>query len=147
MTLAPHTISAASGSRKTSRRLGRGHGTGRGTTAGRGTKGQRARTGGRSRTAIRAFIKALQKIPKNRGFVSLVPKREVVTLATLERICQAGDVVTPTYLKKRNVIDTPDFGVKIVATGTLTKKITIQNCLASKGAIAAIEKTGGSIIF
>lgn len=145
MALAPHTIHAASGSRRRVRRLGRGHGSGRGTTAGRGTKGQRARTGGRSRTAIRAFKRALQKIPKSRGFTSIYPHAETVTLATLERLCDAGTIVTPTLLQELHAIHRADRGVKIVATGTVTKQLTIQNCAASTSAREAIEKAGGKI--
>jgi large subunit ribosomal protein L15 len=147
MTLAPHTIHPAQGSKKTSRRLGRGHGTGRGKSAGRGTKGQRARTGGKSRTSILAFKKMLQKIPKSRGFHSLAPKKETVTLATLERIAANGDTVTPMYLKHKGVVGTPEYGVKILGTGELKKKLTVKGCIASKTAMAAIEKAGGSIVF
>ncbi len=146
MTLAPHTIQSGSGARKKSRRLGRGHGSGRGTTAGRGTKGQRARTGGRSRSAIRAFKKALQKIPKSRGFVSMYPKKETVTLAMLERGCPADAVITPAFLAEHRIVSA-GAGVKIVASGTLTKRLTLQGCPASKGAIAAIEKNGGTVVF
>lgn len=147
MTIAPHTIQAATGARTSVTRYGRGHGSGRGTTAGRGTKGQRARSGGRSRTAIRPFKRQLQKVPKLRGFVSQYPRPEVVTLGTLERIVAIGEVVTPAYLKAKHVIDIPAHGVKILGTGMLSKKITVEGCLASKSAVAAIEKAGGSVVF
>jgi large subunit ribosomal protein L15 len=147
MTLAPHTIHAGKGSRKGTRRLGRGHGTGRGTSAGRGTKGQRARTGGRSGTALRPLKRELLRVPKLRGFRSMFPRPAVVTLKTLERICVENDTVTPEFLASKGVIRDTKKAVKILSSGVLNKKINLQGCLASKGAIAAIEKTGGSVTF
>ncbi len=94
---------------------------------------------------MRPFKRQLQKVPKLRCFVSQYPKPEVVTLGTLERIVAAGDTVTPQYLKAKHVIDTPAHGVKILATGAITKQITVQGCGASKSARAAIEKVGGSV--
>ncbi|MEK7623256.1 MAG: 50S ribosomal protein L15 [Patescibacteria group bacterium] len=145
MSLASNTIHSTPGSRKSSRRLGRGHGSGRGTSAGRGTKGQRARTGGRSRTAIRPFKRELQKVPKLSGFKSMYPKPTVVSLATLERICSPGDTVTVAFLREKGAVDTLH-QVKVLSTGELTKSITLKGCLASKGAIAAIAKAGGNVV-
>ena len=147
MTSGLHTIKPAKGSHKRSKRLGRGNGSQKGTTAGRGMKGQRARSGGKRRGAIRAFKDALQKVPKLRGFKSLVPKKEVVTLATLERISKDGDVIDPAFLDRKGVISKPVNGVKILATGQLTKKITVKDCFASKQATEAIEKAGGKLTF
>lgn len=145
--LAPHTIHSARGAKRSAKRVGRGHGSGRGTMSGRGGKGQRARTGGKSRTHARAFKKVLQKIPKLRGVRSIHEKPGVVTLATLERIASAGDIVTPRYLEDKGVARDSSRGVKILATGLLTKQLTVQGCLASKGAVAAIEKAGGKLVF
>jgi large subunit ribosomal protein L15 len=142
-----HTIKSAKGARRKSKRVGRGNASQKGTTAGRGTKGQRARSGGKSGTARRGFKQSLQKVPKLRGFKSMRPKKEVVTLSTLNRISVDGDVVTPTYLKKKGVVDKPQFGVKVVATGEIKKKITLKGCLASKKAAELLEKAGGKLEF
>lgn len=147
MTLSPQTIRSARGAKKISRRLGRGHGSGRGKSAGRGTKGQRARTGGKSRTAVRAFKKSLSKIPKLRGVNSLQTKPAVVSLAALERICKDGDIVTPRFLEEKGAVRRAEKGVKILGSGVFAKKITVQDCTASKGALAAIETAGGKVIF
>ena|SRR3989338_4305299 len=147
MTLTPHTITPHPRSKRSVRRLGRGHGSGRGKSAGRGTKGQRARTGGKSRTAIRAFKKMLQKIPKLRGDKPKTHHPLIVTLSTLERCTKSGMVVTPFFLKKKGVIGTADHGVKVLATGAITKAITLKGCLASKEAALAIEKSGGKVVF
>lgn len=146
MSLSPNTIKAAKGSRRTSKRVGRGNSSQKGTYSSRGMKGQRARSGGKSKTALRGVRASLRKVPKLRGFKSMAVRKEVVTLATLERVCNAGDVVTPWSLNKIGVVDKPQNGVKIVATGELKKKLTIKDCIASKGALEAIEKAGGSLV-
>lgn len=145
MALSPNTIKPAKGSKRTSKRVGRGNASQKGTYSSRGMKGQRARSGGKSGTAIRGVKASLQKVPKLRGFNSPVPKKEVVTLGTLERVCKAGGVVTPWTLNKIGVVDKPQHGVKIVAKGELKKKLQIKDCLASKSALEAIEKAGGSL--
>ena len=147
MALTPSTIKPAKGSKRTSKRVGRGNGSQKGTYASRGLKGQRSRSGGKSGNQIRGFKQSLQKVPKLRGFKSMHSKKEVVTLATLERVCKDGDTVSPWTLEKIGVVDKPQNGVKIVATGELKKKLTITDCLASKGAVEAIEKAGGTITF
>ena len=147
MALTPSTIKPAAGSKRTSKRVGRGNSSQKGTYASRGLKGQRSRSGGKSGTQLRGFRQSLQKVPKLRGFKSMHPKKQVVTLATLERIFKDGDEVTPWSLEQIGVVDKPKHGVKIVATGELKKKLTVKECLASKGAVEAIEKSGGTITF
>ena len=147
MALTPSTIKAAHGAKRTSKRVGRGNASQKGTYSGRGLKGQRSRSGGKSGTQLRGFKQSLQKVPKIRGFKSMHPKKQVVTLATLERVCKNGDTVTPWSLEQIGVVDKPKHGVKIVATGELKKKLTVEECLASKAAVEAIEKAGGTITF
>ena len=147
MTLSPQTLKPAGGAKRTSKRVGRGNGSGRGTYSGRGMKGQRARSGGRRGLARRGFKSALQKVPKSRGFSSMHLKKELVALSALERVFVDGEAVTPATLAEKGVIGKPRRGVKIVATGTLTKKLNCTDCLASKKAVELIEKAGGSITF
>ncbi len=147
MVVTLQTIKPPKGSRKTSKRVGRGNASQKGTTAGRGMKGQRARSGGRKGLAVKGFKQSFQKVPKVRGFKSIVPKKQTVTLAVLERICKDGDVVTPKYLDQKGILRKPQFGVKVVATGELTKKITLKDCFASKKVIEAVEKAGGKLEF
>lgn len=147
MVLAAHTIYAAKGSRHKTKRLGRGNASGKGTMSGRGGKGQRARTGGKSGTERRGFKQSLQKIPKLRGFKSIYPRMEIVTLGTLERLASEDKVITPSFLKEKSVISRPQNGVKILATGSITKKVIVSGCVASKSAAEAIEKAGGSLTF
>ncbi len=134
---------------KKSRQIGRGGK--RGTTSGRGTKGQIARAGHKVRPELRDIIKKLPKL-RGRGKNSNLRvgfKDAAVTLTMLEKVFTAGETVTPLTLLEKRLIQ-PISGrlpkVKIVATGTLTKKLVIKNCTLSAGARAAVEKAGGQII-
>ncbi len=135
------------------RRVGRGQGSKRGKTAGRGTKGQNARAGRKKRPELRDFIK---KLPKRRGFGknrsrtvnSERPRPFEVTLAQLEKGFVAGDTVTAQALIAKKIVVPRGgkvFGIKILATGVLTKKLSVQGCAFSAGAKAAIEKVGGTV--
>ena len=125
-----------------SRRIGRGGK--RGTYSGRGIKGQRSRTGARIRPAIRDLIK---RIPKARGyeFKTIYSETAVIALRELNRAAQPGDLVTFAYLRRKGLMGPQKF-VKIVATGTLDKKITVKGCPVSAGAKVLIEKAGGRVL-
>ncbi|MBU2542674.1 50S ribosomal protein L15 [Patescibacteria group bacterium] len=147
MVLTPSTIKPAKNSKRKSKRVGRGNSSGKGTYSARGLKGQKSRSGGKSGNQRRGFKSSLQKIPKLRGFKSLDPKKETVTLSVLERAVKDGNLVNPAFLNKMGLISRPQNGVKIVATGKLTKKIEVRGCLVSKKAVELIEKVGGSVKF
>ncbi len=133
---------------KRSIKVGRG-GT-RGKTSGRGTKGQLARSGRKLRPELRDIIK---KLPKLRGRgknsnLSIQIKPLTVNLNDIEANFKAGDKVSPSTLAAKGVIKHykgRNELVKILATGELTKKVTISGCTISAGAKAAIEKAGGSV--
>ena len=145
MSLAPHTLRSTR-TVKGAKRVGRGNSSQKGTTAGRGTKGQKSRTGGRGGLKLKTLRKQILKVPKVRGFKSFKPRAQTVTLKVLEGAVVAKQVVTPAWLVSRGLIRTVAHPVKVVATGTLTKAITLKDCVASKGAMAIIEKAGGTIV-
>ena len=148
MELHPGTIKPAKGSKRHShKQVGRGNGSGKGTMSGRGGKGQTARSGGKHRTEIRGMRASLLRIPKVRGFRSLVAKKETVSLRDLDRVSVEGKEITPNYLKAMGLVNHPEVGVKIVANGNVTKKLNITGCFASKKVIELIEKAGGKITF
>lgn len=136
---------------KKARRIGRG--TTRGKTSGRGTKGQKARAGHKMRPELRDIIKKLPKLRghgKNRAQTvdSSVVKPANVSLTTIEKVFDAGSAITPAILLEKKLIRTlkgkvPQ--VKILATGELTKKVSVSGCLVSLSAKAKIEKAGGSV--
>ncbi len=129
-----------------------GRGGKRGKTAGRGTKGQNARGNTRKRPELRDIIK---KIPKRRGYgknraKSAYAKPEVyaVNLKVLESVFDNGATVSPVTLLEKGVLKSnrlPKAGVKVLATGELTKKLHVSGCTISASAKAKIEAAGGSV--
>lgn len=138
------------GSTKNRMRVGRGIGSGKGKTAGRGVKGQKARTG----VAVKGFeggqMPLHRRLPK-RGFnnYNALDLNEV----NIGRIQQAVDAkkldpkatVTIDVLVAAGVCSRPRDGVKILGVGELKAKLAFEVFRASKSAVAAIEKAGGSV--
>ena len=122
--------------RKERKRIGRGGKTG--TTAGRGSNGQKSRTGSSVDPLFEGGRSTLlERMKKVRGFKSIHPKKHTVTLADLERALSDGDVVTRELLVTKHMVDKKALleGVKIVATGTLSKKLSLgTDVLASEAA-------------
>jgi large subunit ribosomal protein L15 len=119
----------------------------RGKTSGRGTKGQKARAGHRIRPEMRDIIK---KFPKLRGYKnqSFEVKPTPVSLTMIDKAYSAGETVSPTTLLAKKVVNllggrTPK--VKILATGTLTKSVTVEGCTLSEKAAAAVAAAGGKV--
>ena len=131
-------------------RVGRGIGSGKGKTAGRGVKGQKARTG----VSIKGFeggqMPLHRRLPK-RGFNK--PNRRELNEVNLGRIQEAitagkldqGTPITVETLVAAGVVSKPRDGVKILGVGELKAKLSFQVAGASKSAVEAIEKAGGSV--
>lgn len=137
--------------RKTAKRIGLGGK--RGKTSGRGGKGQTARTGNSTRSELLEFIK---KFPKLRGHginrSRTVNEERVrafpVNLTRIEVAFASGDIVSPRTLEAKGIISTKSKKlplVKILATGTITKKLTIEGCQVSKAATEKVVAAGGSV--
>lgn len=124
-----------------------GRGGTRGKTSGRGGKGQTARSGNKRRPEMRDIIK---KLPKRRGykFASIVDKPQVVNLSSIEKAFNSGETVSAQTLLEKGLVS-KTLGknpvVKILGTGTLSKKLTFSGCTVSVSAKSQIEKTGGNI--
>lgn len=130
---------------KDEKRVGRGGK--RGKTAGRGTKGQKARAGHRIRPELRDIIK---KFPKHRGYnqKAFRVKPTPVNLDLIETAFNANDTITPAVLVEKKLIS--KIGgklpkVKILATGSITKAVTISGCTISETAKTKIEAAGGKV--
>ena len=131
-------------------RVGRGIGSGKGKTSGRGVKGQKSRSG----VAIKSFeggqMPLYRRLPK-RGFNPIA--RTSIAILNLEKIqslidkknIKTSDVLNSDLLKKLNLINKNSMKLKILGTGSIKDKINIEADLASKSAIAKLEKIGGSI--
>lgn len=132
---------------KKRKRVGRGGA--RGGSSGRGTKGQRARSGGKR--GLIGFeggqMPLSRRLPK-RGFSNTrftVPV-QVINLETLERVFNDGDMVSHDTLRKKGLLKgQANVQVKILGTGTITKKFTITADAVSASARVAIEQSGGKL--
>jgi large subunit ribosomal protein L15 len=139
------------GSRLKSKRLGRGIGSGKGKTSGKGVKGQKAREG----VALNGFeggqMPIYRRLPK-RGFFNPFRKQyAAVNLGALAKAIETGridaaqpineDILRTAGLVRGGKVD----GVRLLATGELTRSVTITVSGASAAAVAAVEKVGGSV--
>ncbi len=143
--LALQNLKASPGARRSRRRVGRGNGS-RGTYSGRGAKGQRSRTGGRRGIIRRSIRSLLERVPKQRGFRSMHAKYAVVDVRDLDRVFGSGEVVTPSVLVRRGLIETERNGVKVLGDGTVTKALTVRAQAFSGSARAALEGAGGTVV-
>lgn len=127
------------------KRVGRGQGSGLGKTAGRGGKGQKARSGNMRFEGFEGGQSPLQRRMPKFGFIS--PNRviyAVVSLTDLEGF-DAGSTVDAAALKARGLVKGRHDGLKVLANGALTKKLTIRAHKVSAAAREAIQKAGGSV--
>ncbi len=125
--------------RKTRKRVGRGIGSGLGKTCGRGEKGAGARSGWKRRDTYEGGqMRLFQKLPF-RGFSNARFRRplEVVNLSEIQNAYEDGETVNIVTLAQKGLISGSIYGVKLLAKGDLTKKVTIELDAASN---AAIEK-------
>ena len=124
-------------------RKGRGISAGQGKTAGRGTKGQKARTGHMKMPAgfMGGQRAIMQAVPKLKGFKSFHAKAEVVYT---DRLNELSGKVDNYKLAEASLVSSPFVKVKVITRGELTSKIDLETQFASKSAIEAIKKAGGS---
>jgi len=130
---------------KRSKRVGRGDSSGRGTYSRRGLKGQKSRSGGRSGLKRKGLKQFLHQIPKSGGFKSFYEKMAIVNLRDLINKYEDGEKITINKLKETGLIRHIKNGVKILGSGKLTKKFTIEAHSFSKSAENAIKKAGGKV--
>ncbi len=147
-----NTIADNPGARKKRMTICRGIGSGKGKTGGRGGKGQTARSG----SSINGFeggqTPIYRRLPK-RGFhnIHAIPKYEL----TFDKVSQLlsngfvneGDTINAEVLKKFKFMPNYLSEIRLIATGTLDKKINFAITKASKKAAEMVEKAGGSIVF
>jgi large subunit ribosomal protein L15 len=131
------------GQKKVRKRIGRGMGSGHGKTATRGSKGQRAGTGfGQKRGFEGGQMPLHRRLPK-RGFTNIFKKQyAIVNVGKLEKL--DGSAFSADRLFELGVIKKLGDGLKILGTGQLTRKITIEAHHFSKSAVEKIEKAGGA---
>jgi len=145
-----HELRDNAGAAKKRTRVGRGPGSGKGKMGGRGIKGQKSRSG----VAINGYeggqMPLYQRLPK-RGFNK--PNRKsyaVVNLGLIQKFVDAGKLdagsaITEAALVESGLVRRKLDGIRVLAKGDVTAAMTIEVTGASKSAIAAVEKAGGSL--
>ncbi|BBE08414.1 50S ribosomal protein L15 [Mycoavidus cysteinexigens] len=138
-------LKPAAGAKHAKRRVGRGMGSGLGKTAGRGHKGQKSRSGGFHKVGFEGGQMPLQRRLPKRGFKSLTKKLcAQITLSELQKL--PVDEIDPLVLKQAGLIGELVSRVKVIASGELTRKVTLQGIAATAGARRAIEAADGSVV-
>ncbi|MGD9386691.1 MAG: 50S ribosomal protein L15 [Gammaproteobacteria bacterium] len=136
-------IKPAAGSRKTGKRLGRGHAAGQGKTSGRGMKGQHARSGGYHKVGFEGGQMPLQRRLPKVGFASRKARfGGELRLSELNKLEGEVDLLA---LKAAGLVGQQVQRVKIIASGKIEKPVTVKGLAATAGARAAIEAAGGKI--
>ncbi len=139
-----NSLKPASGSRRNAKRVGRGAATGNGKTCGRGTKGQHSRSGGYHKVGFEGGQMPLQRRLPKVGFYSMRGHLRVeVRLHELALV--EGDMASLETLKRARLIPKRAERAKIIASGTLSKAITVKGIAVTAGARQAIEAAGGSV--
>ena len=139
-----HELKASAGARKAVTRKGRGAGSGNGKTAGFGHKGQKARSGVKKAGFEGGQMPLQRRLPK-RGFTSLTRRYiEVVRLNELQAM--PVDEIDLAALKSANVVSILAQGARVILSGEITRAVTVRGLGVTKGAKAAIEAAGGSVV-
>ena len=145
-----HELRDNEGAVRKKKRVARGPGSGKGKTAGRGIKGQKSRSG----VAINGYeggqMPLYQRLPK-RGFNKPNQKKfAVVNLSLIEKFIEAGKLdakaeINEDALVASGLVRRKLDGIRVLAKGEISSKVTLNVTGASKSAVEAVEKAGGSI--
>jgi large subunit ribosomal protein L15 len=146
-----HELAGRAGSRKVRKRLGRGIGSGKGKTGGRGGKGQTARSGVRIKGIEGGQMPLHRRLPK-RGFknVKFARKLNEINLGRLQQAIDAGRLdaagkIDAEALVKAGILRRAKDGVRVLGGGEIKAKVALSVYGASKSAVAAVEKAGGTV--
>jgi len=140
-----NSLRPSRGAKRVRKRVGRGPGSGTGKTAGRGHKGQKSRSGYSRRFGFEGGqMPLVRRIPK-RGFKNRFRVEcQVVNVRDLEKTFSDGETVSPDVLAERGLIRRDERPVKVLGSGELSTKLTVQAHRFSVSAREIIEKAGGS---
>lgn len=136
-------LKPAVGSTKPNFRKGRGHGSGNGKTAGKGHKGQKSRSGGGVRRGFEGGQNPLYRRLPKRGFHCRNTKEIIAINISSLNVFDDNTVVDINALKSVGLVSNPKDGVKVLGSGDLEKKLTVQVNYFSKSATEKIEAAGG----
>jgi large subunit ribosomal protein L15 len=140
-----NNLKPGAGSKSARHRVGRGIGSGWGKTAGRGHKGQKSRAGGFHKVGFEGGQMPLYRRLPKRGFTSRSRRYvDVVRLSDLQRLGLAE--VDLSVLKQAGIVSALALDARIVKSGELSTKVSVRGIGVTKGAKAAIEAAGGSLV-
>lgn len=138
-----HDLTPSEGSRRRSKRIGRGPGSGHGKTATKGHKGQKSRSGGTKGPSFEGGQTPLQRRLPKRGFKN-APFKKVYAVLNLGDLVRLDiDTITPEMLLEKRVIKDLRDGIKILGEGTVNKPLTIKAHAFSASAVSKINAAGG----
>lgn len=128
--------------------VGRGSSSGWGKTSGKGHKGQQARSGGKVYAGFEGGQMPLYRRVAKKGFSNYPFKKEfyVINLAMLETKYSDGETVNKESLMQKGLLRKGSLYVKVLGTGDITKKLTVDVDRISASAKEKIEKAGGTIV-
>ncbi len=139
-----NTLQPAPGSKKNTKRVGRGIGSGTGKTCGRGHKGQKSRSGGFTKVGFEGGQMPLQRRLPKVGFASRSFKLSAeVRLDELAKI--SADIIDLDALIKANIVPAQTQKAKVIASGEISKAVQLKGIKVTPGARKAIEAAGGKI--
>ena len=138
-----HELSPVEGSKKESKRIGRGHGSGQGKTAGKGHKGQKARAGHGMRPGFEGGQMPLQRRVPKRGFNNIFAEEWLAINVSALEVFEDGTVVDAAALASKGIIKKANLPVKVLGNGKLTKKLEVKLNAYSASAAEKINAAGG----
>jgi large subunit ribosomal protein L15 len=134
-------LKPSQGSRKKSKRVGRGPGSGSGKTASKGHKGQKARSGGVKGPGFEGGQMPLQRRLPKRGFTNIFRKEYAVV--NLRDLAALSGTITPETMMEQGLVRNPKDGIKILGVGELKSGIIVRAHKFSKSAMDKIQAAGG----
>jgi large subunit ribosomal protein L15 len=139
-------IAPARGSRKASKRVGRGDGSGHGTYSGRGCKGQKVRAGYKMRPGFEGGqLPLIERLPRKRGFTNIFRKEYTrVNVGALNNFA-SGSEVSPETMLAAGIIKSLRNPIKVLADGDIKLPLTVRAHKFSASARAKIEAAGGTV--
>ncbi len=140
-------LRAPQGANKKKTIIGRGRSSGTGGTSGKGSKGQKSRSGGGVRLGFEGGQTPLFRRLPSRGFSNAYFKVDytVINLSDLEKVYSSGETVDYNTLVAKGLVKKSETLVKLLAKGSLTKKLTVSVDKVSEAAKSAVEKAGGTV--
>ncbi len=140
-----HDLKPAPGSTRTSKRVGRGHGSGKGKTSGKGMMGQKARSGPNPYPHFEGGQNPLvRRMPYKRGFTNIF--RVEYTIVNLDQLSDwNGGEINPESLQSAGLIKNQKKPVKLLGDGDVAAPLQVRVHKISRSARAKIEAAGGSV--